>query len=124
MCTMTREKPVLQIAEEDIEVYKLCIKEGGDIVSSYHFGKKYVKNELYYTDLSPFVSERGFYKSGAGFYSYQDPKYGNCKFIIPKGATYYLCKDRFNDSYIYHSDQIKFIGIYDEELSAYGNLLI
>ena len=116
MCTITREKPILRVAEKDIEVYKLCIKEGGDIVSSYHFGKKYVKNELYYTDLSPFVSERGFYRSSEGFYSYQDSRYGNCKFIIPKGAKYYLCKHVAN-IYIYHSDQIKFIGIYDEELS-------
>lgn len=114
MCTITKEEPVLQIAEEDIIVYKHCHQINSNFIVSLWRDYYYELNKVYKTILNPFDICGNAYESGQGFYSYKE-KSGfyirNCIFIIPKGSKYYLCKSMYDGEWIYHSDQIKYVGL-------------
>ena len=113
MCTITKEKPILQTAEEDIIVYKRCFKDTNDptIAKSIIYSQIYNLNKVCKTELEDFSPcLTYFFASGGGFYSYENPYFCvNCKFIIPKGSKYYLAKDYEYNEYIFHSEQIKFV---------------
>lgn len=117
MCTITKECPVLQTAEQDIIVYKNVvpfINIETEIISIRSFCRNFIyyPNKVMHTRLDKFVRANIFenYVSERGFYSYRDKlPYVNAVFIIPKGAEYYLCQDLETKKYIYHSNQIMFI---------------
>lgn len=119
MCTITKECPVLQTAEQDIFVYKTVFpiqNVFGNIlcITSLHFDFEYPINEIVHSELDEFYFANCGYVSGRAFYSYKykgakDVFRANALFIIPKGAKYYLCKDIDSGDYIYHSNQIKLI---------------
>lgn len=124
MCTISRENPVLQVAKEDIEVYKrvyikykpqsfldkLLKRRRIDYFRSAIEGFIYRHNKTYTSELEPFKPCIHNFVSGKGFYSYQcDYDYCNVKCIIPKGANYYLVCE--NDIWIYHSDKIKIVSV-------------
>lgn len=126
MCTLTRENPKLQIATEDIEVYKVIRIEHKKFLFFYNrtYYKSiicnftYKKNKIYETKLDPFreyvdSSAKPIFKSGQGFYSYKNKidvlwAPSLAKFIIPKGSKYYLVKD-INGNWIYTSNKIRFV---------------
>lgn len=126
MCTTTYEKPILQIAQEDIVCYKrvnityepiskfrlYILREKPRInrIYSYHYGFKYELNKVYHTSLCEFTSLcTSTYNSHSGFYSYDTPAGCNVKCIIPKGAEYYLVRDLNTNRMIYTSNQIKIV---------------
>lgn len=122
MCTYTKRKPKLMVADKDIVTYKyVSIRR-----KSYLFGlikviKKYTgifshfeyePNKTYTTTLDPFREgiDEEEWKSGSGFYSYASKNTcRNVKCIIPKGSHYYKCKDTYDHLMIYHSDKIKLV---------------
>lgn len=117
---MTLEKPKLQIADEDIVVYK-CVEirykrilfglvRKVNYYSSLFQLFKYLPNKIYNTELDEFSSNSlKRYFSRRGFYSYENREHGNVKCIIPKGAKYYRCVEVFTNEVIYHSDKIKIV---------------
>lgn len=112
MCTITKQRPVLEIAKEDITVYKICENVSKYIAFSLWGKYVYNLNVICKTKLDPFTFTIDDYRSNQGFYSYKNCNSNcNCKFIIPKEAQYYLCLDKVTGEFIYHSDQIKFIGL-------------
>lgn len=127
MCTITRERPKLQVATKDIEVYKIgkyIKKKWFKLFSKSYFESpirnfKYKRGKIYKVKLRPFtrvvLSDK--WSSGPGFYSYATKSFIPCctsyivaKFIIPKGSKYYLAED-IDNGWVYTSNQIKFIDI-------------
>lgn len=109
MCWTSANKPVKQIAKEDVICYKIVISRDGRVVSPYfHYEYKYHKiNEeialnIEYT-LSSDINQLRLYKCRQGYHSYSSLDFANqvynnyfyendgCVFkcIIPKGSVYY-----------------------------------
>lgn len=122
MCTISLKNPELQIAEEDIVVYKYIHPVWNKVKDEYVYMSDiksfvYEIGKVYETELEPFKRILNcamcgdLYKSGKGFYSYKEfiSERCNAKFIIPKGAKYYLCENEIYNIFIYHSDKIKLV---------------
>lgn len=121
MCVTVLYEPELQVAEEDIVVYKTVrlYNQDENLVLSYVKLYEYILGKVYTTDLVPFreycyYSYYTFY-SGRGFYSWKDPYGYNCgtlvKCIIPKGSKYYLVTDITTRKDIYVSNKIKIVSL-------------
>lgn len=133
MCTIMREKPEIQTATEDIEVYKyvkvvfkpnwitkLFFKKEAIVRSlqsdtpiTYHLGRIYeTKLDVPFKNYDRWMWKKensSRYISGSAFYSYKCRGKANAMFIIPKGAKYYIGRDIYHHAVVYHSNQIKFV---------------
>ena len=135
MCTVTYDKPELQIAKEDIVVYKhvkAIWREPNTWWQKLLYRKKqliccmspyrdhiYKIGKVYTTHLSPFgIDKHSRYCSYEGFYSWKykqpgkdTPTMVQVKCIIPKGARYYLAHDWYMDADVYTSNKIKIVSL-------------
>lgn len=123
MCTISEVDPKLEIAEEDIVVYKRLFDFNlrffglfGGTAKSIHREYSYEFGKIYETYLEQFVLDKGqrsdkdCYKSRGGFYSWADKVHdANVKCIIPKGSKYYKCEDLQSGRVVYHSNKIKIV---------------
>jgi len=128
MCFNSLNIPIKYIATEDITCYKICKKKNNKYYSLY-YRKKYIPNKIYRM-IKNFYIKKDLYKSmsetniiyniNKGYHSYMNyittlsyfELLGGtivsmciCKFVIPKGSTYYK-NEKEN---IYVSNKIKFI---------------
>lgn len=127
MCTVTNKAPELQVANEDIVVYK-CVKLPKFKIFSKLFKRGltfksiltpfiYKQNEVYTTSLDPFILQERrdnllLWISQRGFYSFESKNLiTNVECIIPKGAYYYKAFDLGMCETIYHSNKIKIVDI-------------
>lgn len=121
MCVRTTIMPILNIAKEDIVVYKkvhiqhktfLGIRTKMQKFISDQEGFVYKPNKVYKTTLDYFTKSNIFpqhYVSKRGFYSWSNRYGANVKCIIPKGSKYYLELDRNTHRPVYISDKIKIV---------------
>ena len=137
MCTYTDRLPELQIAKEDIIVYKyvniiykpksifdfLFKRKRIKYFESKYTSFKYKPHVEYKTILDPFIrsfKDPTVFESGSGFYSFKDVNdCCNVKCIIPKGSEYFLVRNMiygYYDQWIYHSDRIIILGCYEKIL--------
>ncbi len=119
MCEISSKCPRLRTANKDIVVYKVVIFETIKIFGLTLFERaisliykfSYKKNKVYTDVLSKPIRSLYHSSSSTGFYSYASKTNHsvNAKFVIPKGAKYYIWNN-CNNGKVYVSDKIKYIG--------------